>query len=328
MFGFGYIKASPTTYVIHYVNGNQQRSGAGLSFFYLAYRSQLVFVPLTSVDVPYAFTEMTADFQDVTVQGELTYRVHDPERVANVLDYSVDPRGRYRSDDPTKLSDRIIRPAQELTRAFTQERKLSSLLLNSAELTAHVAEGLRSAELLRMLGVEVLAFNILSLKPTPEMSKAIQADTREELLRKADEAVYARRNAAVLLERQIKENELNTEIAVAEKKRNVRETKMAGDIAVEQQRAQLVDHRVENQRKEADARGYAVKTVVDAIRDADWRTLMATGGADPGTHIAMAFRELAERAEKIGTLNITPELLDSLTQKDGRQFTVGKAGNA
>ena len=65
-----------------------------------------------------------------------------------------------------------------------------------------------------MLGVEILALSILSIKATPEMAKALQADAREKLLQKADEAIYARRNTAVELERQIKENELNTEIAV------------------------------------------------------------------------------------------------------------------
>jgi len=33
---------------------------------------------------------------------------------------------------------------------------------------------------------------------------------------------------------------------------------------------------------------------------------------DPKFNIALAFRELAENAEKIGNLNITPNLLDSL----------------
>ncbi len=46
------------------------------------------------------------------------------------------------------------------------------------------------------------------------MAKALQADAREQLLQKADEAVFVRRNAALDLERKIKENELNTEIAV------------------------------------------------------------------------------------------------------------------
>jgi len=59
---------------------------------------------------------------------------------------------------------------------------------------------------------------------------------REELLRRADEAIYSRRNAAVEQERAIKENELNTEIAVENKKRQIKEAQMDADRAVRERR--------------------------------------------------------------------------------------------
>ena len=51
------------------------------------------------------------------------------------------------------------------------------------------------------------------------------------MFREADEAIYARRNSAVEQERAIKENELNTEIAVENKKRQIRETQMDAERA-------------------------------------------------------------------------------------------------
>ncbi|MBX3421746.1 MAG: hypothetical protein KF752_09350 [Pirellulaceae bacterium] len=105
MLGFRYLKTPPTTYVIHFSGGKIRREGAGQSFFYFAPFATIVTVPLASVDVPFAFTEVSADFQDVMIQGELTYRIVQPKRVAEVLDYSVDARGNYRSEDPTKLND-------------------------------------------------------------------------------------------------------------------------------------------------------------------------------------------------------------------------------
>lgn len=314
MFGFGYVKAPPTTHVVHYVNGQPRRRGPGLSFAYWKLNSEVVRVPLTSVDVPYAFNEITADFQDVTVQGVLTYRIADPDRIAELLDFSVDHAGRYRSEDPTKIHEHLVRPAQALAKTFTQQRPLQDLMLAAAALAAHVQQGLKAAESVRAMGLDVISFAVFSLRPTPEMSKAMQADSREKTLQRADEAIYSRRNAAVELERQIRENELNTEIAVAQKQRTVRETQMAADIAVEQQRTNLVDQRVANDRKEAESHAFAVKAVVEAIKDADWRTLMAAGGVNAQTHIAVAFRELAERAERIGNLNITPDLLSSLLE--------------
>ena len=177
-----------------------------------------------------------------------------------------------------------------------------------------VLDGLRRDGAVTMLGVEILGLSIVSVTPTPETARALEAEVREGLLRQSDEAIYARRNAAVEQERRIKESELNTEIAVQEKQRQIRETQMAADIAVEEQRTALVERRATNQRQDADARGYALRTTLEPLRTMDWRTLMtvSAAGADPKLMIALAFRELAENAGKIGELNVTPDLLRSL----------------
>lgn len=317
MFGFRYVKVAPTTHVIRYRRGKVIRQGTGLSFFYFALNSVIVQLPAGSTDVPFAFEEVTADFQDATIQGELTFRVVDPAKLAALLDFSVDGRGRHLSDDPNKLQERLIHATQILARSFTQVRKLDNLLISSNALVEAVLGGLRASEAVAMLGVEILGLSIISIKATPEMAKALQAGARETLLRKADEAVYDRRNAAVELERRIKESELATEIAVEEKRRQVRETKMAADIAVEEQRASLVETRVQNQQKEAKARGNALRATLEPLKDVDWRTLLAAGGGLSAKQlVAIAFQDLAEHAEKIGRLNISPELLDSLLQDD------------
>ena len=68
-----FMKVPPTTYVLQYKHGKIKREGAGLSFFYWAPTSTIVAVPLASADVPFVFPETTADFQSVTIQGQLTY---------------------------------------------------------------------------------------------------------------------------------------------------------------------------------------------------------------------------------------------------------------
>jgi regulator of protease activity HflC (stomatin/prohibitin superfamily) len=318
--GFRYLKAAPTTHVMRYSSGALRRQGAGLTGWYFAPTAEIVQVPLSSIDVPFVFNESTGDFQEATIQGELTYRITDPQRLAASLDYSVDHRGRYRSEDPTKLNERLIHAAQVSARSFTQKLPLRSVLVGSDSLIADVLGGLRDAEAVLMLGIEILGLSILSIRANPEMSKALQAEAREELLRKADEAVYVRRNAAVLQERTIKENELNTEIAVEQKKRQKREAQMAAEIAVEEQRTVLVDHRVGNEKKEAESRAQALAQILEPLKGVDWRTLLAAnGGGDARLNIALAFRQLAESAEKIGVVNISPDLLDSLTRNGSKE---------
>jgi len=309
-----YMKAAPTTYVLQFKNGRLRREGPGLSFFYYAPTSTLVTVPLESADVPFAFQETTADFQAVAIQGQLTYRVSDPKKLSSLLDFSISPLGLYRSEGYRKLPERLVHAVQMLMRAETQKLSLSEALTNGGTLSFSVFARLKSSDAVAQLGIEILNLSLLSIRPTPEMAKALEAEAREALQRRSDEAIYERRNNAVEQERRIRESELNTEIAVEEKRRQIRETQMAAEIAVEQQRAALMERRIENDRKEADSRAYALEATLKPVRDMDWRTMMILSqhGGDPKMMIALAFQEMASNAQKIGELNISPDLLRSL----------------
>lgn len=315
MLGFRYFKPPATTFVLQHKGGRVVRQGAGLAFWYFAPTSVISQVPLSSVDVPFVFTETSADFQEIAVQGNITYRVAEPLQLASLLDYSVDYRGRYTSDDPSKLGERLIQTAQAGARRFIQTQGMRNVLIASGELIEAITQSLKASSTMTQLGVEILDVTVNSIKADPEMSKALQAEAREKLLKQADEAIYARRNASVELERTIRENELETENVVAQRRRQIRETEMEAEIAVEQQRSQLVETRVDNERKEAEARGAALEAILQPVRDVDWRTLLAMQGhADSSTLISSAFDQLAQRADKISNLSITPELLESLVR--------------
>jgi len=314
---FSYVKIPATHYALHYQQGRIRHEGPGLSFFYYSPSATIVSVPIGSTDAPFAFVESSADFESVTVQGQLTYRVVDPKKVASLLDFSLGRNGQYLGDGQQKLQERLVKSAQVAAKAVTQRMGLREVLTSSTAIGAEVEDALKNSEAIKSLGVEILELAVISMKPTPEMAKALEAEAREALQRKSDEAIYARRNAAVEQERRIKESELNTEIAVEEKKRQIREAQMAADIAIEEQRAQLVDQKVANERKDADSRAYALDATVKAIETADWKKLMvlSSGGFDARQMIAMAFQELAGTAQKLGALNISPDLLQGLIGK-------------
>lgn len=313
MLGIRYFKSVPTTYVLHFVGGKVKRKGLGMSFFYFAPTTTIVQVTQASVDVPFVFEETTNDFQDVTLQGQLTYRVTDPEKLTQVLDYSIDGLGRYKTDDPEKLKERLVQAIQVHAHALSQTRSLETIMTQSSELSSELLTSMRASETTHMLGIEILALSILSVKASPEIAKAMQADTREKLLTRADESLFARRNAAIELERQIKENELRTERIVEEKRREVRQAQMQADVAIETQRAELVEQQVANSRKLAQVQAEALRETLEAMKGTDWRTLMAaTGGQDAKNLIAIAFNQIAENAQNIGRLDITPDLLNAL----------------
>ena len=163
----------------------------------------------------------------------------------------------------------------------------------------------------------------------------MEAQTREEILRRADEAVYERRNSAIEQERVIKENELNTDIAVENKKRQIRETQMEAErviqekqnelkadqmnfeIGMEEKRKDLIGLEAENDRTKADAKAYELSGIMKAMNGMEPRMIqaLASMGMQPDQLIALAFQGLADKAEKIGQLNITPDLLQDLMNK-------------
>ncbi|MEZ5434886.1 MAG: SPFH domain-containing protein [Verrucomicrobiales bacterium] len=336
MFGIRFIKIPPTSHVIQYSGGKIVREGAGISFFYYSPTTSLVLVPMESTEEPFIFEEQTADYQSVSLQGQVTFRIAEPQKLAALMNFTLDPGGqRYVSEDPEKLPQRVIHLVHVLARAEIEKLPLRQALRASEALVRAIRTQLATLPELTALGLEVLGLSLLAIKPTPETARALEAETRELLLKGADEAIFMRRNAAVEQERAIKENELNTEIAVENKKRQIRETQMEAEKAVQEKQAELERAQLEtnigleeerqklvalaagNARLESDTRAYGISTTMQALATADPQVLqaLATTGMKPQQLIAFAFQELAAKAEKIGNLNISPELLSELLDR-------------
>jgi hypothetical protein len=331
MFGINYIKFDSMTHVIHFKNGEVQKEGRGLSFFYFEPTSSIAAIPMGSNDLPFIFMETTNDYQNISIQGQVTYKIADPRQLAELLDFTLNADGTYKKNDAEKLNQRIINEAQTSTSAFIHKLGLKETIRSATQIEEKITEGLKSSHAISILGIEILSVSVLAIKASPEMARALETETREKLQQDADQAIYERRNFAVEQERKIKETELNTEIAVEEKKkqidekkmeteiqhaendRKLREMKVQADISVENQRKLLIDQKTVNERKEAETQGYVIETTLNPYKDIDWKTLTAlNNNPDPKFNIALAFRQLAENADKIGNLNISPELLNSL----------------
>lgn len=333
MFGIRFIKVQPTMHLVQYKRGKIVREGSGISFFYYAPRTALVAVPLASTDAPFIFNEHTADFQEVTVQGQLTYRVVDPAKVSLLLNFAIDTSThQYVSEDPERLSQRLINLVNVITRNELETLTLREALRASDALVKTLTERFQESGEVTALGIEIMGATILAIKPNPETGRALEAEAREQLLKEADEAIYARRNAAVEQERAIRENELNTELAVENKKKEIREAQMDAELAVREKQHQLkradmevkialeernkkyVALAAENTKTQAEAGAYGIAAMMKALEKADPRIVqsLASVGMQPSQLLALAFQGLADKAEKIGQLNVSPELLREL----------------
>jgi len=211
MFGFRFVKFQPTDYVLKYRNGKIVKEGLGVSFYYYAPTTSIVVVPVGSVDAPFIFEEVTSDFQTVTVQGQVTFRIVDQKKTAQLLNYTYDVKRRgYESDDPQRLSQRVINIVRVLTKKHLESLPLGDAVKSSEKLAQGIINEIKQNEEVSLLGVEILGLSILAIVPNKETARALEAQAREQILKKADDAIYERRNASIEQERREKASQGNT----------------------------------------------------------------------------------------------------------------------
>ena len=279
-----YFKGEPSVHVIRYRRGGVVAQGPGLAFWYLRYNTSIAMVPIVAQDAPFIFNEATRDFQVVAIQGSLLYRITAPLVAARAVNYAIDPRtGRYRSDDPAKLGQRLVNVVQGHTRSLVIDLPLEQAMTKVKDLAADVLARIQGEPLLSSLGVAVEGLHFAGVSATPEMRKALEADYREALQQRADQAIYARRAKAVEEERRIKQREMDTEVELEDKKKA------------------LVEMQANNRVTQAQAEAKAEELKLAAYAQLAPQQLMS-----------LAFKEWAAGGGKIGNVTVTPDMLGQI----------------
>lgn len=310
--GFKHYKFQPNEYVLMMKNGKVIKQGVGLSFFCNTLNTGMSVVPTVSFDTFFAFDDLlTSDFQGINIQGDISYIIRDYEKVDGMIDFSYTSESGYeekKAEAKQVMGKRITNLAKTSASKFVNARDVKTVIHAQEELAAFLSEEMASNEAITDLGLDVVTVSILAVSPSLETKRALESATREQILQQQDDAIYKRRNAAIEQERIIKENELNTEIKVAEKEH---ENEML------RQKNALEEVKLESKvtKEKADARAYANEVVLKAMEAVNKDILFAIllSGMDSKTLIAKAFNSLAENTDKIGNLNISPDLLETLT---------------
>lgn len=339
MFNFKYFKADSSTFVIQSVNGKVRKQGKGLSFWYNSDKTSIAALPLNAQEAPFIFNLQSSDFQSLRIQGQISFQVAAAEKTADVLNFNLTKDGKsYASEDPLKLSDRVVRAAQTIIQAKIQTTSLRDALLISQSLVTLVSKQLAEQAAIESLGIAILDVSIAAIAPSPETLKALEAQARESILKEADDAIYARRKFSVEQERTIKEAELETDLSVQAKEQQIEEARLDNErkllreraeikqeeltaqVSAEAKRNELVALSVENQRIQSDADAYAIESKMKAYSQLPVENLKALALAKMGPEqlMAMAFESLAQNAGKIGELNISPDLFGQLMKKGAK----------
>ncbi len=316
-----HLRSELTAHVLHYRSGRLKRSGPGLSFWLMPMGASIAEVPLDDRELTLMFHALSEDFQEVTVQGVVTYRVADPEQLARRVDFTIDmTTGRHRDQPLDRLTGTVTRLSQELASGHIVSNSLMTLLQQgTSPLRDAIHDGLIAEGSLAGMGLEIVSTRITALQPATEMERALQMPTREHIQQQADEATFARRALAVDKERAIAENELSNRIELAKReeqlidqhgendRRRAETAAAAKTIEVEAEAAQ--------KRTRAAASAEATRLTEGARVEAERERMDVYANTPPSVLTALAAREMAGTLKSIEHLTITPELISPLLNK-------------
>lgn len=318
---FRHLRAEPTSHILLFKGGRKRRSGAGLAFWFTPLGASLAEVPLEDRDLAFLVSTRSADYQEVHVNGVVTVRTADPELLAARIDFSVGAAtGRFRGDPLDKLAAVVVQRAQELGAGFLGGRTLAALLEGGVDdLRQAVARGLAEDAGLATLGIAVVATRILSVKPSPELEKALQLPARERIQQAADEATFARRALAVDKERAIQENELANKIELARREekliaqRGANENKRVSDES--EARRIAAEGAARDARVEAEAAAQAIRVKQEARVSSERERMAIYRDLPSAALFGLAARELANNLGKIEHLSLSPDTFGPLLQR-------------
>jgi regulator of protease activity HflC (stomatin/prohibitin superfamily) len=321
LFGFRHLRSEPSAHVLHHRRGAPVRSGRGLAFWFWPLSASIAEVPCDDRDETFLFHGRSRDFQDVTAQGVITYRVAKPEVLAARVDFALDlDTGRYRKTPLEQLSQLLIQAAQQHAWAYLAATPVRELLADGVErVRERIATGLTADANLAAMGLEIVAVRVAGVAPTAELEKALQAPTHESIHQSADEAMFARRALAVEKERAIAENELANQIELARRETELIAQKGANERDRERGEAEAKQiaaaAKAERERTESAARADGIRTVEAARVGAERERMDIYRLLPAHVLVGLAAQELARKLEKIEHLSVAPELLSPLLTK-------------
>ncbi len=280
-----HLRSDASAHVLLWDRGRLRRSGRGLSFFFLPHAASVAEVPADDREMPILFHGRSSDFQDVSVQGVVTYRVADPVLLAERVDFTIDlARGLYLRQPLERLQLQLSQLAEQFAWTLVARTPVREILAEGSErIRERIEEGFAATGTLAEMGLAVASVRVGAVRPAPDLEKALEAPARERIQQQADEAAFARRALAVEKERAIQENELKNQIElsrrqeelIAQKGQNARrqaeEEAEAGRIGAEAKaRRQGIEAAAEagRRRTQAEAEAHGTKVLGEAEAEA------------------------------------------------------------
>jgi regulator of protease activity HflC (stomatin/prohibitin superfamily) len=310
---FGHLRSEASNYVIQYRSGKKARSGRGLAFWFFPQGASISELPVDDRDMSLFIKGRTQDFQEVSLQGEISWHIDDPEIASERIDFSVNlVNGTALAEPIDRIENRITGLASQAVVQYFAEASIRTLLDAGLDpVRARIESVLIGAAALSDIGVKIVTVRLSNITPTAELERALQTPTFEGLQQKADEAVFERRALAVDKERAIAENELanKTELAKRETQLIAQESENAKSRAIAVADAGQI---------EADAKANRIRTIESAQAEAEQHRMTIYKDLPSHVLLGLAARQFADKLQTINSLNVTPDLLSALVGELGK----------
>ncbi|WP_371477691.1 SPFH domain-containing protein [Kitasatospora sp. NBC_00315] len=344
-FGMRHLRAAPTAHIRHLRKGVLAHDGTGLAFWFRPLTAALSEIPVDDRELGMLFHARTADFQDLTVQATVTYRITDPAVAATRIDFGIDTRtGSWRAAPLEQLGNLLTETAQQYALDLIARIPLADALVRGVTaVRERVTTGLTAEPRLTETGLAVIAVRVIALRPEAELERALRTPAREQVQQDADRATYERRAVAVERERAIAENELDSQIELARReeqlverqganaRRGAEQAAAADAVRAEAEavrRTRLASAEAQAARVLAAAQAESERVLGEAKAAAEQAWLTAHQQVDPQVLHALALMRLAEHLPNIGSVTLTPDLLTDLLGRLGGPATAPDAAAA
>ncbi len=313
-----HLRSETSNHVLHFRRGRLVASGRALAYWFSPMSASIAEVPIDDCEVPLAVQARTADYQDVTVQGVLTYRVTDPEAVARRVDFTIDnKRGVHLKQPVEKLALLLGQLAQQHACDWVGRTPVRDVLRDGArEVRDRVHAALEADEGLALLGITLVSVRVSTIAPVPDLERALEAPERERIQQEADEAAFGRRALAVEKERAIKENELKNEIELARREEELITQRGANmkRQAIEDAESRRIATEAEASRTKtaAEAQSGSIRLVEGAKVELEKARMEIQERVPPAVLAALAAKELAGKLQRIDHLHLGGDALGPL----------------
>ena len=171
-----HLRAEPTSHVLHFRRGELANEGPGLALWFRPLGAALAEVPVDDRELPFLFHARSADFQQLTVQGVITFRVAEPQRLARRVDFSIDlASGRWTQAPLEQVAGLLTQLAQQFVIDELVRLDVRRILTDGvAPIRDRITAGLTAEEALRELGIEIVAVRVGAVARSSDVDKASQ----------------------------------------------------------------------------------------------------------------------------------------------------------